>query len=76
MKRIVISLFASFTTSILFLEGVSYSQASSAREDSQTARKYQIMQRDEIDNTDALAIPLDESEVEDEEEIDEGEGDE
>jgi hypothetical protein len=34
-----------------------------------TEQKYQIMKRDQIDNTDALAIPSDDSEVEDEEDI-------
>lgn len=32
--------------------------------------EYDIMDRDEIDDTDALAIPFDDSEVEDEEQID------
>lgn len=35
-----------------------------------TQEKYDLMRRDEIDNTDSLAIPLDESEIEDEEQID------
>ncbi len=36
--------------------------------------KEQIIKRDQIDSTDALAVPLDDSEVEDEELIDEIEG--
>ncbi|WP_068470836.1 hypothetical protein [Candidatus Protochlamydia phocaeensis] len=38
--------------------------------DSTTQEKYDIMRRDEIDNTDTYAIPFDESEVEDEQQID------
>ena len=36
--------------------------------------EYDILDRDQIDNTDALAIPFDDSEVEDEEEINRLEG--
>lgn len=36
--------------------------------------EYNIMKRDQIDNTNTLAIPFDDSEVEDEEEIDRLEG--
>jgi uncharacterized protein YabE (DUF348 family) len=36
---------------------------------SKTEEKFDIMRRNEIDSTDALAIPFDDSEVEDEEEI-------
>lgn len=36
---------------------------------SNTDAKYEIMRRDQIDTTDALAIQLDDSEVEDEEEV-------
>lgn len=39
-----------------------------------TQRKDEIMRRDQIDNTDTYAIPLDSSEVEDEEEINRLEG--
>lgn len=35
---------------------------------------YDIIERNQIDNTDTLAIPLDDSEVEDEEEINKAEG--
>lgn len=35
--------------------------------------EYNIMKRDQIDNTNTLAIPLDDSEIEDEEEIDRAE---
>lgn len=38
-----------------------------------TQEKYDIMRRNEIDDTDVLAIPFDDSEVEDEEEINRGE---
>ena len=37
---------------------------------SSTQEKYDIMHRDQVEGTDVLAIPFDESEVEDEEQID------
>ncbi|MBS4162905.1 Uncharacterized protein PRO82_000183 [Candidatus Protochlamydia amoebophila] len=40
-----------------------------ANSNSRVDAKYEIMRRNEIDNTDVLAIPLDDSEVEDQEEI-------
>ena len=36
----------------------------------ETAEKYEIMHQDEIDDSDTLAIPLDQSSIEDEEELD------
>lgn len=36
---------------------------------SSSAEKYKIMKDDNIENSDVLAIPLDDSEIEDEEEI-------
>lgn len=36
----------------------------------QTQEKYSIMKRDQVEPTDSLAIPFDESEIEDEEQID------
>jgi hypothetical protein len=36
--------------------------------------EYDLLERDEIDNTDAFAIPFDDSEIEDEEEINRIEG--
>lgn len=43
--------------------------SSSALSDGNPSEKFDIMRRDERSGTDALAIPLDESEVEDEEDI-------
>lgn len=39
-------------------------------DDDEDDQHYNIIKRDQVDRTDALAIPLDDSEVEDEEEID------
>lgn len=58
----------------LLLEGASNpsSQPQTAR-DLQTEQKYQILKRDQVDPTSTYAIPLDDSEVEDEEEIERAE---
>jgi hypothetical protein len=51
------------------LEGVSSTQTTTKNDSGTTQEKYDIMRRNEIDDTDVLAIPFDDSEVEDEEEI-------
>ena len=44
------------------------------KRDGSTQEKFDIMERNQNEDTDTLAIPLDDSEVEDEEEIDYAEG--
>jgi hypothetical protein len=56
-----------------FGEGVSSTQTATKNDSSPTQEKYDIMRRNEIDDTDVLAIPFDDSEVEDEEEINQAE---
>ena len=46
----------------------------SATQEKYNREKYKIIERDEIDNSNTLAIPFDDSEVEDEEEINRDEG--
>jgi hypothetical protein len=79
MKKINFCLSLGFILGALFcsLEGTSNDQigarTSSEKKGDQstTQQKFEIMERDENEDTDVLAIPLDDSEVEDEEEIDE-----
>lgn len=82
MKKIDVYFFMSLVVGILSLplEGVSDSTKTSAGTQVRSKAlasnvheqedEYDIMERDEIDDTDVLAIPFDESEVEDEEQID------
>ena len=64
----------SITTEAAFDQQPNNQQASHApvrkESESSTQEKIDIMKRDQIDNTDTLAIPFDESEVEDEQQID------
>lgn len=79
MKKMTVYLFASLLLCGVFcsLEGVDQSAPANAPADraamnknaAETKEKDYIMRRDQIDNTDTLAIPLDDSEIEDEEEI-------
>ncbi len=48
--------------------------SSAKKADGSVQEKFNIMERDENEDTDTLAIPLDDSEVEDEEELDYAEG--
>lgn len=80
MEKCHFYLIASVISGVLFcpVEGVS-SYSGQGKDGKQVARdnhheqleneKYDIMHRNQIDDTDVLAIPLDDSEVEDEEEI-------
>lgn len=81
MKKINICMFMGLIVAVLVLplEAASTHQPSTKKgQESSTATstateeddEYDIMERDEIDDTDTLAIPFDDSEVEDEEEID------
>ncbi len=68
-------------STILLSSQLTYAASSSDPNNSKTKRtlsssdkeKYEIMQRDDIDNTDVYAIPYDESEIETEEQINEDE---
>lgn len=81
MKKVNISVLTSLIFGVLFLsseaaadyhqsntkEGQTFHSINSSQEEDD---EYDILERDEIDDTDSLAIPFDDSEVEDEEEID------
>lgn len=55
-------------------EGRVYTTVTSAAQNpSTTQEKFNIMERDQNEDSDALAIPFDESEIEDEEQIDQDE---
>lgn len=83
MKKVNLYILLSLTLVVLSfpLEGASNAQPvdpsakstpSSSRPATNAAQQdeyYNIMKRDQIDNTNVLAIPLDDSEIEDEEEI-------
>jgi hypothetical protein len=87
MKKMNLYILLSLTLGVLSfpLEGASNAQPanmntknapSSARQATTVnadEEYYNILKRDQIDNTDVLAIPLDDSEIEDEEEIDRAE---
>lgn len=57
------------TLNLLAISSLQAASNSSSNRESTVQEKYDIMRRDQMDGTDALAIPLDDSEVEDEEEI-------
>lgn len=77
MKKMNVYLFASLLLcGFCSLEGVDQpaqantpDRATMNKNAAETKDKDYIMRRDQIENTDVLAIPLDDSEVEDEEEI-------
>lgn len=82
MKKMTVYLFASLLLCGVFcsLEGVDQPAQAAApdraamnKNAAETKEKDYIMRRDQIDNTDTLAIPLDDSEIEDEEEINQAE---
>lgn len=78
-KNIVLFALGSLSLSC-FVEGVDIrrsqeltSQVNSNDKNGETRAKYDMIERDQIDPTDALAIPFDDSEIENEEEINLGE---
>lgn len=82
MKKMTVYLFASLLMCGVFcaLEGVDQPAQTNApdratmnKNATETKEKDYIMRRNQIDTTDVLAIPLDDSEVEDEEEINQAE---
>ncbi len=64
MKYILIACLSAFVTGFCVEAAVS-----NLKNDGNTKQKDEIMLRDQIDTTDSLAIPLDDSEIEDEEEV-------
>jgi hypothetical protein len=85
MKKVYIFIFINLILGVLAfpLEGASNSSASSKAvhstnrettsdrdEEDEDDDEYDLLDRDEIDNSNTLAIPFDDSELEDEEEID------
>lgn len=89
MKKVNLYILLSLTLGVLSfpLEGASNAQpanpntknapspaATTTDDDEDDEEYYNILHRNQIDDTDTLAIPLDDSEVEDEEEIDQAEG--
>ena len=81
MKNMTV-LFASLLVCGVFCAGEGVDQPAQAKTPdratmnknaAETKEKDYIIRRDEIDNTDVLAIPLDDSEIEDEEEINQAE---
>ena len=73
-----------FLASTLFINAISFSLSavsnqtqpnnSTQKDNSIVQQKFDIMERDENEDTDTLAIPFDDSEVEDEQEVNEIEG--
>ena len=75
LKKISGCLFVVLSLALCSLEGAQNqpnpaSRSKIEQENARTQEKFEIMERDEADDTDALAIPFDDSEIEDEEEID------
>jgi hypothetical protein len=66
-KNILLGL--SFFALTFVVEGVETDADATAERNKKTNEKYEILRRDQIDTTDTLAIPFDDSEVEDEEEV-------
>ena len=74
MKTIKFCLTLSFILSLCSLQAASNATgAAQTKEHALTDEKFNLMERDENEDSDTLAIPFDDSEVEDEEEINEAE---
>lgn len=71
-------IFSAFASSLNAAEAAKPAAAAPAAKDAassaKTDEKYEILKRDQIDPTSTLAIPFDDSEMEDEEEINDIEG--
>ncbi|WP_075882562.1 hypothetical protein [Candidatus Protochlamydia sp. W-9] len=65
----VLSLFTLVTTAEAAVSKPVNSSTTQVDSNSRVDAKYEIMRRNRIDDTDVLAIPLDDSEVEDQEEV-------
>lgn len=80
MKKISVLLSVALLTLSFSLQAASSDQSNATKQqvatnkEGSTQEKFDIMERDENEDTDTLAIPFDESEVEDEEELDQLEG--
>ena len=90
MKKVNLYILASLILGVLYLplEAASNNQSytrdthspshqnpqEEEEEDDEEDEYYEILNRDQIDNSNTLAIPFDDSEIEDEEEIDRDEG--
>lgn len=69
-------LIAGFILALSTVEGADATKPEAPKGAAQitTQEKYEILKKDQIDSTDTLAIPFDDSEVEDEEEVNRIEG--
>lgn len=78
MKKINFYLVIFIFAFSLSIEGASKDQIPVTQTSNSSTKKgmdkYKMIERDEIDNTSTLAIPFDDSEIEDEEQIDRAEG--